>query len=48
MDAAGRLYTGAADGRILRFDPAGGGFEAVTSTGGRLLGSAFGPERVVP
>jgi sugar lactone lactonase YvrE len=38
------VYTGDADGRILRFDPAGGGFEAVTTTGGRPLGLAFGSD----
>ncbi len=42
MDAAGRVVTGVADGRILRFDPVRGGFEAVASTGGRPLGLAFG------
>ncbi len=44
VDAAGRVHTGAADGRILRFDPAGGRFETVATTGGRPLGLAFGPD----
>ena len=44
VDAAGRVYTGTADGRIVRLDPAGGGFEAVASTGGRPLGLAFGAD----
>ncbi|HEU4384740.1 MAG TPA: SMP-30/gluconolactonase/LRE family protein [Anaeromyxobacteraceae bacterium] len=44
VDAAGRVYTGAADGRILRLDPSSGAFETVASTGGRPLGLAFGPE----
>lgn len=44
VDAAGRVYTGVADGRILRFDPARGAFETVARTGGRPLGLAFGPE----
>jgi sugar lactone lactonase YvrE len=43
VDAAGRVYTGVADGRILRLD-AGGTFETVASTGGRPLGLAFGPD----
>ncbi len=44
VDAAGRVVTGSADGRILRFDPAVGGFETVASTGGRPLGLAFGSD----
>jgi sugar lactone lactonase YvrE len=42
VDAAGRVHTGAADGRILRLDAASGAFEAVATTGGRPLGLAFG------
>jgi len=37
----GRLYTGTADGRILRFDPTGGGIEVFVETGGRPLGLEF-------
>lgn len=44
VDAAGRVYTGVADGRILRLDEARGGFEEVARTGGRPLGLAFGPD----
>ena len=44
VDAAGRVYTGVADGRILRFEPASGRLEVVARTGGRPLGLAFGPE----
>src|SRR5574341_813433 len=44
VDAAGRVHTGAADGRILRLDPASGALETVASTGGRPLGLAFGPD----
>lgn len=44
VDGAGRVYTGVADGRILRLDPARGTFETVISTGGRPLGLAFGPD----
>ncbi len=43
IDAAGRIYTGVEDGRIVRF-PAGGGAgapETVARTGGRPLGLAF-------
>lgn len=44
VDAAGRIHTGTADGRILRLDPATLAFETVASTGGRPLGLAFGPD----
>ena len=44
VDQAGRVHTGTADGRILRFDPARGLFEEVASTGGRPLGLAFGAD----
>jgi len=37
----GRLYTGTADGRILRFNPDGGGIEVFVETGGRPLGLEF-------
>src|SRR5262245_18289451 len=38
FDADGRLYTGVADGRILRFRPDGGEPETFARTGGRPLG----------
>ena len=44
VDAAGRVHTGSADGRILRLDQASGAFETVAATGGRPLGLAFGPD----
>lgn len=37
LDAAGRVYTGVDDGRILRVDP-GGAVKVVANTGGRPLG----------
>jgi len=42
FDAAGGLYTGYADGRIVRMKPDGTGAQAVAKTGGRPLGLAFG------
>jgi sugar lactone lactonase YvrE len=39
----GALYTGVADGRILRRAASGGAFTPFTSTGGRPLGLRFGP-----
>jgi sugar lactone lactonase YvrE len=41
IDAAGRVYTGTRDGRILRLDPAARAFAEVARTGGRPLGMAF-------
>lgn len=41
IDARGRVHTGTRDGRILRFDPASGGFETLATTGGRPVGMAF-------
>lgn len=38
LDAAGRLYTGTSDGRILRITREGGRIERVAETGGRPLG----------
>ena len=47
----GRLVTGLADGRIVRFDPAGGPaggpVEEIARTGGRPLGLARGPDGVL-
>ncbi len=41
IDAAGGVYTGTRDGRILRLDPATRAFAEVARTGGRPLGMAF-------
>jgi sugar lactone lactonase YvrE len=41
VDAAGRVYTGTRDGRIVRLDPATRAFQEVARTGGRPLGLAF-------
>lgn len=38
VDAEGQLYTGVADGRILRLNPADGGVTALAVSGGRPLG----------
>jgi sugar lactone lactonase YvrE len=46
VDAAGRLYTGTADGRIVRIAPRPGGSETLETfadTGGRPFGLRFGP-----
>lgn len=43
FDAAGRLHTGVADGRILQVSPAGEVTE-LADTGGRPLGLAFAPD----
>lgn len=40
VDAAGRLYTGVDDGRILRLTPDGGEPAVIANTGGRPLGLA--------
>lgn len=41
FDAAGRLYTGFADGRIVRMSSSGAGLEVFVNTGGRPLGMTF-------
>lgn len=41
MDADGRLYTGVADGRILRFNVDGTGMSTYANTKGRPLGMAW-------
>jgi sugar lactone lactonase YvrE len=43
IDAAGRVHTGTRDGRVLRLDPAIGGFATLADTGGRPLGMVFDP-----
>ncbi|MFD2418538.1 SMP-30/gluconolactonase/LRE family protein [Amycolatopsis pigmentata] len=40
-DADGRIFTGLADGRILRIDPEGGRIDTIADTGGRPLGLEF-------
>jgi len=40
IDAAGRVYTGARDGRILRLEPGSRSFQLHARTGGRPLGLA--------
>lgn len=42
VDAAGRIYAGTTDGKIVRLTP-GGALEVFTETGGRPLGLAFSP-----
>ena len=44
MDRRGWLYSGTADGRIVRVSSAGGVVETFARTGGRPLGLAFGAE----
>jgi sugar lactone lactonase YvrE len=44
IDAAGRVYTGVQDGRVLRIDPATGAVATFADTGGRPLGLAFDAE----
>ena len=41
IDAQGRLVSGFLDGRVMRFDAAGGQPELLADTGGRPLGIAF-------
>lgn len=43
-DAAGNLYTGYVDGRIVRFDAAGQAPVEIANTRGRPLGLAFAPD----
>ena len=43
VDAAGRLYTGYLDGRIVQLSPNGGSYTELAETGGRPLGITFGP-----
>jgi sugar lactone lactonase YvrE len=45
VDAAGLVYTGDRQGRILRIDPATGSVEVFAEVGGRPLGLAIGPDR---
>jgi sugar lactone lactonase YvrE len=44
IDAAGRVYAGVEDGRVLRLDPASGAVSTFATTGGRPLGLAFDAE----
>jgi sugar lactone lactonase YvrE len=41
FDRQGRIYAGMEHGRIVRFQPDGGGYEGFAETGGRPLGMAF-------
>ena len=47
LDAEGNIYTGLADGRIVRIRKDTGAIETVRSTGGRPLGLRFGKEGVL-
>ena len=44
FDAAGALYTGYSDGRVMRFDADGRNGVQVVNTGGRPLGLKFAPD----
>lgn len=41
IDATGRIFSGLADGRVVRIDPERGAVETLANTGGRPLGMAF-------
>ncbi|MFP5306947.1 MAG: SMP-30/gluconolactonase/LRE family protein [Gammaproteobacteria bacterium] len=43
IDAAGRIYAGYDDGRVMMFDREGGNGVVLANTGGRPLGLSFGP-----
>lgn len=43
VDAAGRIYTGFDDGRVMSFDRDGRGGQLLANTGGRPLGLGFDP-----
>ncbi|MDD3762408.1 MAG: SMP-30/gluconolactonase/LRE family protein [Nevskiales bacterium] len=43
VDAAGRIYAGYDDGRVVRYSHNGGDYTELTNTGGRPLGITFGP-----
>jgi sugar lactone lactonase YvrE len=44
IDSAGHLFTGTADGRILRIDPDGQHLQVIADTGGRPLGIEIHPD----
>lgn len=44
LDARQRIYTGYADGRVMRFEPDGTGGVELANTGGRPLGLKFAPD----
>ncbi|MFU8820536.1 MAG: SMP-30/gluconolactonase/LRE family protein [Gammaproteobacteria bacterium] len=44
IDAAGNIYVGYEDGRIVRFNPDGARHELLADTGGRPLGLEFDPD----
>ena len=41
LDAAGRIYSGFVDGRVVRWEPDGTGLKEICNTGGRPLGMRF-------
>jgi len=41
LDAAGRIYSGFSDGRVVRWEPDGSGIKEIVNTGGRPLGMRF-------
>ena len=43
VDAAGRVYTGYEDGRVVMFSANGNSYQELVNTGGRPLGITFGP-----
>lgn len=44
VNAIGQIYTGYADGRVVRFTPDGASYTELANTGGRPLGITFGPK----
>jgi sugar lactone lactonase YvrE len=44
VDAAGRVYAGYEDGRVIFMPPSGASYTEIANTGGRPLGLAFGPD----
>lgn len=46
-DAQGNLFTGYADGRVVRFDAEGNNPKTLVNTGGRPLGLAFAPNEML-
>lgn len=44
LDAQGRVYTGYADGRVMRFEADGSNGQLLANTGGRPLGLKFAPD----
>ena len=44
VNAVGQIFTGYADGRVVRYTPDGASYTELANTGGRPLGIAFGPK----